>query len=151
MRYSPLLFLLLTACSSIWADASAPLPVVQEVQPPSQEAIQKGVQMATTETNLARPVEISSPRRTDHGLGGYFVCLRESNQPLDKPRLTYSAFFDDVYKGSRLSVILEECETQQYTPVNMPPAAANCASCAIDFSTPTTGSSSRAFRATSNR
>ena len=64
------------------------------------------------------PVETSSLRQADHGPGEYFVCLRETAIQIDKQRLTYSVFFDDTYKSSRLAVILEHCEQQKYFPMN---------------------------------
>jgi hypothetical protein len=119
MRYTPLLCLLLTACSSIWPDTSGPAPVLQPVQAPTQETIQKGVQVAAQAAKLAMPVEISALRKADHGPGDYFVCLREASPLPDKPRPTYSVFFDDGYKDLRLSVILENCEQQQYSSANL--------------------------------
>lgn len=117
-RCLPALCLLLSACSSVWPETSAPVPpVVQSQGPPTQEAIQKGVHDAVTETKLTAPVEISSLQRTEHGLGEYFVCLREAAPQTARP-LTYSVFFDDVYKGSRQSVILDRCEQEQYARVN---------------------------------
>jgi hypothetical protein len=43
-----------------------------------------------------------------------------------EPRVVYySAFFDnDVYKGTRQSVIMEACETQQFIPVDLSPPPA---------------------------
>ncbi|MGY4503247.1 hypothetical protein ACVWYH_007204 [Bradyrhizobium sp. GM24.11] len=115
MRYTPLLCLLLSSCSSIWVDASAPPPQLQPIQPPSQGAVRNGVSTFVKEAHLAQPVEISAPRKTDHGEGRYYVCLREANLSADKPHFIYAVFFDDeAYKGSRQSVILEDCEHQQY-------------------------------------
>ena len=95
-----------------------PLPASRGVEPPSQQEIGKGVQIAAAEAKLARPIEISTLRKADHGPGGYFVCLREANQSLDRPRLNFSVFFDGVYKFSRQSVIMENCEQQEYTAAN---------------------------------
>ncbi|RXH32793.1 hypothetical protein XH99_09855 [Bradyrhizobium nanningense] len=102
----------------MWADATVPVPARGPVGPPSQEEIKKGVQITAAEAKLARPIEISTLRKADHGPGGYFVCLREANQLLDRPRLTYSLFFDGVYKFSRQSVIIEDCERQEYSAAN---------------------------------
>ena len=115
MRYTPLLCLLLCSCSSIWVDTSAPPPELQPVQPPGQNAVQKGVDTVVKEAHLTQPIEISGLRKIDHGPGSFFVCLRESNPAPDKSHFVFSVFFDDdVYKGSRQSVILEDCEHQQY-------------------------------------
>lgn len=115
MRYTPLLCLLLSSCSSIWVNASVPLPELQPIQPPSQGAVRNGVGTAVKQAKLTQPVEISAPRKTDHGEGRYYVCLRQTNPSADQPRFMFSVFFDNEdYKGSRLSVILEDCEHQQY-------------------------------------
>jgi hypothetical protein len=125
MRYTPLLCLLLSSCSSIWVDASAPPPEFQPVRPPGQDAVQKGVDTFVKEAHLTRPIEISALRKTDHGAGRYYVCLREVNPSADKSRLIFSVFFDDdVYKGSRLSVILEDCEHQPYHQLDIVAAEA---------------------------
>ncbi|WP_247354433.1 hypothetical protein [Bradyrhizobium sp. 160] len=88
------------------------------MQEPSREALQKGVDIAAQTAKLTLPIEISALRKVDHGPGSYFVCLREVTPPLDRPRLIYSVFFDDVYKDLRQSVIVEACEQQQYSAVN---------------------------------
>lgn len=74
-----------------------------------------GVSSAVKEARLSQPVEISAVRKTDHGPGRYFVCLREANPSTAKSKLVYSIFFDDdIYKGARQSVLSEDCEHQQY-------------------------------------
>lgn len=119
MRCAPLLCLLLSACSSgIWTDTPVPLPTASPVVPPSQEEVLKGVQNVVVQAKLKKPFEISTLRKTYHGPGEYFICLREANPSPEERRPPYSVFFDDVYKGSRQSVIIEACETQQYTPLN---------------------------------
>jgi hypothetical protein len=81
-----------------------------------------GLRQAAAETKLSAPLEISQLRKTDRGgLGSYFVCLREVNPAPDK-RFVYAAFFDDdIYKGARQSVILEACEAEVFTQVELPP------------------------------
>lgn len=118
MRYTPLLCLLLSGCSSIWADTSAPLPVAQPVEAPSQETIQKGVKAAMREAKLVAPIEVSAVRTTDHGPGRYFVCMREAIPSPNGPRIPYAVFFENGYVGLRQSVIMESCEQQQYSWVN---------------------------------
>ncbi|MFT4116878.1 hypothetical protein [Bradyrhizobium sp.] len=116
-RYLPALCLLLSACSSVWPDTSGPIPPAVQLQgPPTQEALQKGLHDAVTETKMIAPVEVSALRQTAHGPGGYFLCLREA-APSTKT-VIYSVFFDDIYKGSRQSVILDHCEQEQYARVN---------------------------------
>ncbi len=80
--------------------------------------MQKGLTNVVAEAKLTKPVEVSALRKADRGPGDYFVCLREVRPPPDQPHRTYSVFFDAIYAGSRLSVILEECEKQQYTLMN---------------------------------
>ena len=113
----PLLGLLLSACS-MWADTSLLPPAVEPMQPPGHEVIQNGIKTVVAEAKLAGPIEISGVRKTDHGLGDYFVCLRQANPSPEKQHVTYSVFFDSTYKGSRQSVILEDCEQQPYSRVN---------------------------------
>jgi hypothetical protein len=115
LRYAPLFFLLLSACTSS-ADVLAPPPDLKPIEPPSQPAVREGVKLAAKEEKLSGSLEISVSRRTDRGLGRYFVCLRETNPPEGR-RFTYSVFFDDdVYKGVRMSAITEACEPQQFVP-----------------------------------
>jgi len=80
--------------------------------------MQKGIAKVVTDAKLTRPLEISALRKAEHGPGDYFVCLREVSPPPGQPRRTYSVFFNATYADVRLSVILEECEQQQYTMLN---------------------------------
>src|SRR5271165_5401572 len=81
-------------------------------------AIVATVPGVAAETKLTGPLQISAVRPTDHGPGQYFICLREANPPPDKRQRYHSVFFDnDTYKGSRLSVIMDECETQAFSPL----------------------------------
>ena len=108
-----LLTLLLTACSSVNTTEQAYV----RPSPPTEKAIGAAVAELAKEAKLVTPLEISALRPNDHGPGSFFVCVREVNPPPDKTRRTYSAFLDnDAYKGSRLSVITEQCELQTYSP-----------------------------------
>lgn len=127
MRTAPVLgalvCLLLTACSS--AEISQTLaPAYTPPSPPTQAGIMSGVKTAAAEEKLTGPLEVSAVRPNDHSLlGSYFACLRVAN-PSAAKRPTYSVFWDgDTYKGSRLSAIVEACETQAYTPVDLTPPA----------------------------
>lgn len=118
MRYVFLLCVLLSGCS-VFADNSVPIPVLQPAHPPSQVAVRKGIDSLVKEAKLTLPVEISAIRKADHGPGAYFLCLREAQTVPEKKQRFYSVFFDDdAYKDSRLSVILEACELQQYAQLN---------------------------------
>jgi hypothetical protein len=49
--------------------------------------------------------------------------MRETN-PTSEKRVVYCVFYDnDVYKGSRQSVILDACETQAFTAIDVTPPA----------------------------
>jgi|ERR1700689_3896648 hypothetical protein len=108
-----LLTLLLTACSSVNTTEQAYV----RPSPPTEKAIGAAVAELAKEAKLVTPLEISALRPNDHGPGSFFVCVREVNPPPDKTRRHYATFLDnDVYKGSRLSVIMEQCELQTYSP-----------------------------------
>jgi hypothetical protein len=105
--------LLLSACSSVHTTEPTYVPP----SPPTGKAIVAAVAELAKEAKLVTPLEISALRPNEHGPGGFFVCVRELNPPPDKPRRYYSTFLDsDVYKGSRLSVIMDQCELQTYGP-----------------------------------
>jgi hypothetical protein len=108
-----LLGLLLSACSSVHTTEPTYVPP----SPPTETAIGAAVAALAKEAKLVTPLEISALRSNDHGPGGFFVCVRELNPPPDKSRRYYSTFLDsEVYKGSRLSVITDQCELQAYSP-----------------------------------
>jgi hypothetical protein len=111
-RYAILLSFALTACSSV--EVTLPPTVYVPPSAPTEKAI--GAAAAVAGAKLVSPLEISAVRPNDHGPGSYFVCVREVNPPQDKRRY-YSIFLDnDIYKGSRLSVIMDQCELQAYSP-----------------------------------
>jgi hypothetical protein len=111
-RYTILLGLLLSACSSDHTTDASYVPP----SPPTEKAIGAAVAAIAKEAKLVSPLEISAVRPSDHGPGSYFVCVREVNPPQDKRRC-YSTFLDgDNYKGSRQSIIMEQCELQTYSP-----------------------------------
>lgn len=113
-RAAILLLLLLSAC------ASTPGPVEMAYAPPSppaDTAVAAAVAAITGDAKLVSPLETSAVRRAERGPGSYFVCVREINPPADKPRRTYATFLEnDAYKGSRLAVIMDQCELQTYGP-----------------------------------
>jgi hypothetical protein len=121
-RPAILLSLMLAACSSV---PDAPLPEYVKPSPPTEKAIVTNVPAVVVATKMTGPIEISDVRPTDHGPGRFYVCVRQVNSPPDTRPRYYSVFFDnDLYKGERLSVIMDECETQTYRPL---PAAAPAA------------------------
>jgi hypothetical protein len=107
-----LLALLLSACTNVNTE-----PVYVRPSPPTEKAIGAAVAAIAKDAKLVTPLEISALRPNDHGPGGFFVCIREVNPPSDKPRRYYSTFLDNNdYKGSRLAVIMDQCELQTYSP-----------------------------------
>lgn len=120
MRHIPLILLLLSGCSSVGVNRPTSLPDFKPVEAPSQAGIQKGVSIVVKDAKLQQPVEISAVRKTDHGPGSYYVCLREMNASAERSRNIYSVFFDNEdFKGSRLSVIMDDCEHQFYSPIQI--------------------------------
>lgn len=122
-RAAILISFLLTACSS--DPVKPPLPDYVAPAEPSQNAIAGQARSVAAEVKLTSPWEISGLRQTDHGgPGAYYVCLREANPPPDKRARYYAIFFNgDDQKGFRLSVILDECESQTFSPLPTSPAA----------------------------
>jgi hypothetical protein len=108
-----------SGCST--SSTTDPPPVYVAPSAPTRAAIILGLSHAVADEKLTRPVEMSDLRKVElGGFGSYFVCLREAN-PSSGKQTAYSAFYDnDEYKGVRASVIFEHCETQQYTPVDVP-------------------------------
>ena len=73
--------------------------------------------MGTTDSEL-RLLEISSPRRVDGAKGAtWLVCVKALRYPSQLPRAYYSVFFQrDKITQSRISVGIDQCESQPYTP-----------------------------------
>jgi hypothetical protein len=116
---------------------------------PTQDAVIKGLKAAASEAKLTAPLEVSTVRPTDHGPGHFFACLKGTMPPSPSPKAAddsarepsifyqpppssseprvvyYSVFFDnDAYMGTRQPVIVEVCEAQQFTPVDLSPPPA---------------------------
>ena len=145
-----LLGLLLSACSSDKVEIGVSPVVYVPPSAPTQDAVINGLKAAASEAKLTAPLEVSTVRPTDHGPGRFFACLKGTMLPSSSPKAAaddsarepsifsqpppssseprvvyYSVFFDnDVYKGTRQSVIIETCETQQFIPVNLSPPPA---------------------------
>jgi hypothetical protein len=115
-----LLTLLLSGCSSV---ELAPVTYTAP-SPPAQFAVIEGIKKASSEAKLSPPLEISEVRPTDRGPGRYFVCMREVVSPGSEKRPAYSVFYDnDDYKGERLSVIMDACEAQAFSQIDVAPPA----------------------------
>jgi hypothetical protein len=95
------------------------LPLLKAYVPPSMPttaAASEGIKKAATEEKLTGPIEMSDLRETDHGPGRFVLCIR--GVELKYRRVgTYAVFFDNNdYKGSRMSVMIDDCEKQDYRP-----------------------------------
>jgi hypothetical protein len=110
-RSAILVSFLLTACSSV-SNYTPPAA-------PSENVVTGQARSVAKDVKLIAPWEISGVRQTDRGgPGAYYVCLREANPPPDKRQRYYAIFFDgDDPKGARLSVIMDECEKQTFSPL----------------------------------
>jgi len=83
---------------------------------PTTDAAGKGIKAAVAEYKLTGAVEMSDIRHTDFGPGSFMVCIRGVDEKYRRVGY-YAVFFDgDVYKGSRMSAIMEDCEKQDYRP-----------------------------------
>jgi hypothetical protein len=119
-------WLLVTTSSVLLAACGADLPpaVDTPLAAPTPEKALAGAHQAADEEKLTGLIEVSEAREGKSlGPGEYMLCLRGSSSPSD-PRRTYAVFFNnDEYKGVRLSIILDECEKQAFSPLppKMPP------------------------------
>ncbi|HEV2158814.1 MAG TPA: hypothetical protein VGR99_30980 [Bradyrhizobium sp.] len=111
---SAVLALLLAGC----ATSANPPPAYQPPRAPGAKAVQEGVKKGAAEAKLTGGLETTAVRRTDHGPGLYFVCLRQRGPSAGRSP-AYSVFFDnDAYKGIEISVIVDACEAQPWIPFN---------------------------------
>jgi len=108
-----LVCLTLAACSP-----AVELSIAAYVPPsmPTAAAAGEGIKKATTEEKLTGTVQMSDLRETDHGPGRFMLCIRGVDAKYKRLR-TYAVFFDNnEYKGSRISVMMDDCEKQNYRP-----------------------------------
>jgi len=111
-----LLFCSMLAACSFAGDTSIIKPYI-EPSLPSLEAARTGVKQAAGEAKITGPIEMSDLRQADHGPGSFMLCMRGLEPASGKIR-TYAVFFNNNdYKGSRLPVVLDDCERQNYRPV----------------------------------
>jgi hypothetical protein len=84
---------------------------------PTLAAVREGVKQAAIEEKLTGSLEMSILRQSDHGPGRFVLCIRGTGSASD-PRRTYAVFFEnDDYKGVRMSIIVDDCEKQDYGPL----------------------------------
>jgi hypothetical protein len=113
-------WLFVTVSAALLAACGADLPPLVDTPlvPPAPDKALKGTYQAVDEEKLTGFIEVSEVREGKSlGPGEYMLCLRGSPSPFS-PRRTYAVFFNnDEYKGVRLSVILDECEKQVFSPL----------------------------------
>jgi hypothetical protein len=112
---------MLLLCSTLAACASpVDLQLWKGYVPPSMptvDATGKGITQAAAEEKLTGPIEMSDLRPTDHGPGHFVVCIRGVDEKYRRVGY-YAVFFDnDDYKGSRMSVMIDDCEKAGLSPV----------------------------------
>ena len=84
---------------------------------PTLAAIREGIKKAVAEEKLTGFIEMSDLRQSDHGPGRFELCIRGTRSE-SSPRRTYAVFFsNDDYKGVRMSVMIDDCEKQDYRPL----------------------------------
>jgi hypothetical protein len=84
---------------------------------PTLAAAREGIKKAAMEEKLTGFIEMSDLRQSDHGPGRFVLCIRGTGSA-SGPRRTYAVFFDnDDYKGVRMSVMIDDCEKQDYRPL----------------------------------
>src|ERR1700726_3083851 len=83
---------------------------------PTTAAASEGIKKAATEEKLTGPIEMSDLRETDLGSGRFVLFIRGVESKYRRVG-TYAVFFDNNdYKGSRMSVMMDDCEKQDYRP-----------------------------------
>jgi hypothetical protein len=103
----------LAACSSV-EDLAPPVYVPPAM--PTSEAAGKGIKQAAAEAKLIGAIEMTDLRETDHGPGRFILCIRGVESKYSRV-VTYSVFFDNNdFKGSRLPVMIDDCENQAFRP-----------------------------------
>ena len=104
----------LTACSS---SVYNPPPV----SAPDAEAANKAAKKASDE-ELVGSVEVSAVREAySASPGPYILCLRGA-ESATAPRRTYAVFFkNNDYVAARMSVMIDSCEAQPFTPLGTGP------------------------------
>jgi hypothetical protein len=111
--------LALILCANLCACSSLDGITQNDVPPPDQLSILKGLKKAAWDAKLAEPIEISDPVRPNSiSSAAWLVCLR-SGKSEESKRLTYSAFFNKEYVSSHWSAIVDQCNSQGYHVVKL--------------------------------
>jgi hypothetical protein len=103
--------------------ADLPPAVDTPLVAPAPEKALVGAYKAVEEEKLTGFIEVSAVSEAPSlGPGQYMLCLRGSPSP-SEPQHTYAVFFNnDEYRGVRLSIILDACERQAFSPLPPKPA-----------------------------
>jgi hypothetical protein len=84
--------------------------------PPTLAGVREGIKRVAMVEKLTGLIEMSDPRQSNHGPGRLVLWLRGAESEFS-PRRTYAVFFDNEdYKGVRMSVMIDDCEKQDYRP-----------------------------------
>jgi hypothetical protein len=108
--------LIILACFSLAACSTHyDLPLVTAPEP--AKAIE-GAKKAAAEEKLVGSLEISAIREAyPLGPGPYVLCIRAA-ESAKEVRRTYAVFFkNNDYVGVRMSVIIDHCESEAFTPL----------------------------------
>jgi hypothetical protein len=105
--------LVLGACSTVYD-----IPATYAPEP--SKALD-GAKRGANEEKLIGPVEMSEVRQADPlGPGPYMFCIRGANPTVGTR--TYAVFFkNNDYVASRMSIMLDHCETQAFMPMGSAP------------------------------
>jgi hypothetical protein len=116
MRANAILLLLCSTLAACSSDVDLPVPVYVPPSMPTTEAAGKGIKQAAAEAKLTGPIEMTDLRQTDHGPGRFILCIRGVESKYSQV-VTYAVFFDNNdFKGSRLPVMMDDCENQAFRP-----------------------------------
>jgi hypothetical protein len=112
-------FLRIAGIALVLALAGCANQPAYEVSPvPSADVIKAAIPMAAAEAKLVDPIEITEIGPTENiSAGDWIVCLRGTNAG---GKVLYFALFfrNNKFEQGRQSVIIDRCETRQYSPVN---------------------------------
>jgi hypothetical protein len=88
---------------------------------PELSKAMEGAKKGANSEKLVGPVEISAVREAyPLGPGPYILCIRGTNSIVGTR--TYAVFFkDNDYVSARMSVIIDNCEAQAFTPLGTGP------------------------------
>lgn len=84
--------------------------------PPAISAMAATIRFVATEAKLANPIEVAGPIRANPiSSSPWIICVRSQvpDTPLNR---TYALFFKDgKYVSSRMTAMVDQCESQKFT------------------------------------